>query len=561
MSRIVFVSPAPIKGSGGIRTILSYAKGLSDAGHEVCVSFVQDGESLPSNLSDQIEQLYGISGLIAHIFPAGLEHADIVVATRWDTPQFIRRVFSGTVVHLIQDIEGWFNPVGDAYLMAENNFLLSSHFITLGHWLAKKQQVDYGEPAFTMDFGYDTSTYHLDQPYEKRGNRICFIYQPEKPRRCTRIGIEALGIVSSARPDCEIVLYGNDTPAHLWYPTTHLGIVSPSALNELYNDCKVGLCISASNPSRIPFEMTACGLPVVDVFRSNNLHDYADENGVLLAHQTPEALAKAILSILDDENVGKIMSREAVSFAANRSMAKEVSQFTSFIVKILNGEKAAMRQDLRPLYSGKAVYSSAYSTSRAQAFCQRQEQEFMSASSATGALRFDFHRGKRRDLRNVVPLDIMLNAQPTCVFPPGLNFDPITHPDGRCLQTHPLSDVVNSVVLPHALPKAVTRLYATVRVANPKSAEMEFSMAVLPALQDPDVKFFPDDTVWEGPSSSGWATVGPGADQVLTLGLFVPTREVSDLHLAVRAKDGASTHFAWCQWLSFSYLQTATEGV
>ena len=34
-----------------------------------------------------------------------------------------------------------------------------------------------------------------------------------------------------------------------------LGLVSPTACADLYRRCSVGLCVSSSNPSRIPFEM------------------------------------------------------------------------------------------------------------------------------------------------------------------------------------------------------------------------------------------------------------------------------------------------------------------
>lgn len=559
MSRIVVVSPAPIKGSGGIRTLLSYAKALADSGHEVLVSFIDDGAPLGGNLSHLIEQQYGISGLAAGVFPAGLEKADLAIATRWDTPSAIRDHFtSGKVVHLIQDIEGWFSPVGDTSLIAENNFLFDTKFITLGNWLAKKQQMDYGEPAYTMNFGYDTETYYVNTPYEARDNRVCFIYQPEKPRRCTKIGLEALGLVKAARPDCEIVLYGNDAPADLWYPVTNLGIVPPSALNQLYNNSRVGLCISASNPSRIPFEMTACGLPVVDIFRANNLHDYAEGNGVLLAHQTPEALAKAILTILDEDRIGMAMSHEATTFAANRSLAQEMEQFVSYVEKILNGETAPTRTDLEPLYRGNPVQSSTYSAARTQAFCKRQLQEFsVDTTVSAPVIRAPKNHGQ---LMNVVPLDVMLAARPTCEFPPNLGWEPISFPQDNILQTHPVTNAITSVVLPHAIPAAVKQIIATVRVANPQAAKMEFAMAVREAQQDPDAIFLPGNSVWKGRNGSGWIPVTPGSDQALVMELPVASRSVSDLHLAVRAAKGNSIDFGWCQWLSFSYLQAETEG-
>lgn len=556
MSRIAVVSPAPIKGSGGIRTILSYAKSLSDAGHEVTVSFIADGQPLGADPSALIEQQYGISGLRAGEFPAGLENADLVVATRWDTPRAIRSHFGGKIVHLIQDIEGWFNPVGDGFLSAENNFLFDTNFITLGHWLAKKQQMDYGEASFTMDFGYDTHIYRHSTPYAQRSKRICFIYQPEKPRRCTQIGIEALGVVNAKRPDYEIVFYGNDQPAHLWYPVTNLGIVPPSALNQLYNDCRVGLCISASNPSRIPFEMTACGLPVVDIFRSNNLHDYDDTSGVLLAHQTPESLAKAMLEIIENEPVGRRMSQDALDFAAERSMAREMQQFTTYVEQILAGKTASPRQDMAPLYSARPIVAQSYTQDRVQAFCSRQRQEFL---ETTGAAPLPSTGGKGH--RNVVPLNKMLDATVTCDLPSDLDWEPVSFPGGNTLQTHPLEDQITSVVIPAATPAHVKQLTAVARVANARAGTMEFAIALAPVQSDPDTQLQPDAAFWEGDQASGWVPVTAVADAELRLALERPSEAPMDLHLAVRAASGQKIAFGWCQWLMLSYLCAQPEEV
>ena len=60
--------------------------------------------------------------------------------------------------------------------------------------------------------------------------------------------------------------------------------------------------MSASNPSRIPFEMMASGLPVVELYRENNLYDFPND-GCLLADSTPEAIANALLTILDDKKL------------------------------------------------------------------------------------------------------------------------------------------------------------------------------------------------------------------------------------------------------------------
>ncbi len=95
--------------------------------------------------------------------------------------------------------------------------------------------------------------------------------------------------------------------------------------------------MSASNPSRIPFEMMAAGLPVVDIYRENNLYD-DPEGGVLLADSTPESIASAILKILDDNEIQNEMSKFGVEFMKNYPIEKGFEQFGKFVKDYLNDE-------------------------------------------------------------------------------------------------------------------------------------------------------------------------------------------------------------------------------
>lgn len=160
----------------------------------------------------------------------------------------------------------------------------------------------------------------------KKENAICFIFQPEKARRCSNIGIKALILVKKLRPDVKIYLYGSDADIKLDVEMENLHIMPIEKCNELYNKCKVGLCMSSSNPSRIPFEMMASGLPVVDLYRENNLYDIPDD-GVLLADTSPEAVASAIIKILDDEKLQKQLSNAGYKFMQNIQLKEVLMNF------------------------------------------------------------------------------------------------------------------------------------------------------------------------------------------------------------------------------------------
>ena len=46
-------------------------------------------------------------------------------------------------LYFVQDFEAYFNPVGDAYLMAENSYCYGLKPLTIGRWLRYKLQNDF----------------------------------------------------------------------------------------------------------------------------------------------------------------------------------------------------------------------------------------------------------------------------------------------------------------------------------------------------------------------------------------------------------------------------------
>ena len=93
--------------------------------------------------------------------------------------------------------------------------------------------------------------------------------------------------------------------------------------------------MSASNPSRIPFEMMAAGLPVVELYRENNLYDLPDQ-GVLLSQSTPEAIASSILYLLDHDEERERMSKFGVNYMKDYPLEKGFEQFVKIVDKMLN---------------------------------------------------------------------------------------------------------------------------------------------------------------------------------------------------------------------------------
>lgn len=348
--RAAWVLPSLIEGSGGHRTILQNVQYLIRKGYE-CDVYVEDkGEVKNSEeLRRQAETLFGKHDCR---FILGYDiqgEYDIIFATAWFTAKVVRDCNSKAVkAYFIQDFEALFNPMGDGYILACNSYGYGLKPVTIGRWLSHKMQTEYHTPSRYFDFCADRRIYR-PLPDAKKEHAICFVYQPDKPRRCSVLGIEALGIVKFLRPDVKIYLYGSNIKGNVWFEHENLGIIPLEKCNALYNKCEVGLCISSSNPSRIPFEMMAAGLPVVDLYMENNFFDMPNE-GVRLAHTTPESIAQALIEILDHPEQAAQMSEAGKRYMADKDLEHGFEQFYAAV-----SDMAARREPAEPV-----VYDRSY---------------------------------------------------------------------------------------------------------------------------------------------------------------------------------------------------------
>ena len=158
------------------------------------------------------------------------------------------------------------------------------------------------------------------------------------------------------RPDIKIYLYGSNSKKIVDFEAEKLGIIPIEECNRLYNKCKIGFCISASNPSRIPFEMMAAGLPVVEIYKENNLYDFPD-GGIKLAEPNPEAIATTMLELIDDDKELKRMSEIGNAYMQDKPLEKGFEQFVEAVNNLLKEEKIK-KLDIKPSYKKEPVKAS-----------------------------------------------------------------------------------------------------------------------------------------------------------------------------------------------------------
>lgn len=342
------------EGSGGQRTVFQNISYLSEIGYN-CTIHLEDEQNV-EEARKKILKWYGIN-FFGRIVCGDLknEKFDVAIATYYTTARDAAVVNALHKIYFVQDYEPWFFPMSEDRLEARRSYTLGLRVITIGKWLAKmiKDKFDLKMTNY-FRFCADLNVYRRINEIEKE-NAVCFVLQPSKPWRCTNMGLKALQIVQSMRPDVKIYFYGSKKTVPFNIRAKHLGLLSVQECNKLYNKCKVGLCLSSTNPSRIPFEMMAAGLPVVDLYLENNLYDFP-ECGCLLAEPSAESIAAAILQILDDDNLRKSLAQGGEKYMRDFPLQRGFKEFGEIIDACFCGKKMNLRS-VRKIYQRACVKS------------------------------------------------------------------------------------------------------------------------------------------------------------------------------------------------------------
>ena len=357
MSTIAWLIPSLLEGSGGHRTILQNAEFLSRNGFKTTLYLERRRRSNVGETPAQtIERLYGCRFDDVRVGWDRIGKADLTVATIWHSAAVVARLTHATHgLYFVQDWEPMFFAMGDDALRAERSYQLGLTPITIGRWLQIQLQRQGSLPGGYFDFCADLSTYR-PLPQSAREDAIAFICQPEKPRRAAMLGLEALAIVKALRPQTRIYLYGSVDALQWSVEHRSLGLIGVSDCNALYNLCSVGLCLSTSNPSRIPFEMMASGLPVVELHRDNTVYDLP-AGACLLCEPEPAAIAEALLQRLEYPKERELARAAALAFMASRDIAGGMQQLLCVMQGVAGGEPADS-QPIDPFYAAPPVRAS-----------------------------------------------------------------------------------------------------------------------------------------------------------------------------------------------------------
>jgi len=341
---INWVVRAPIAGTGGgYWTIFRLANGLAAAGHRVRV-YVEPIAHL-DGMSDVeihafLEENFGPLRVEVVIGHDQIQPADASIATNWPTAYTVARL-PGSLFrfYFVQDFEPEFYDESDGlYRKAAATYDLPLQIVCIGRSLARRMEASAHRPTAWIDFAVDPSIFRMTRDPAERGSppRVLFFARPSLTRRGYPLGIAALRRLKELRPDVRIAFFGA-TDAELGevgFAFENLGVLSHEELAQAMNEAHVLLCFSLSaNISWVPLQGMACGCAVVDADVPGVREMIRDGETCRLAEPTPEAVADAVIGLVDDDATRQRLGRAAAAEMQRGGWEASARQFERILTE------------------------------------------------------------------------------------------------------------------------------------------------------------------------------------------------------------------------------------
>lgn len=344
---VVCMIPALAEGSGGHRTILSNLTAVTGRTAQVTLHVEQTDRSLDEELSIADTLVPGASSQFT--WQLGWDRTascDIALATSAISAKPLRdNVRANQYAYFVQDWESWFNPMGDGYLNAEFSYLRDWRFITIGDWLRYRLlTMDPSRSVGSVQFGVDADLSKLIAPQYRDPAPLVVNWQPDKNRRCANLTLAVVDELRVSHPDIPVLLFGSDAalPRGNY---NNLGILPEQQMLELFVSSACVFHLSSSNPSRIPFEATACATPTIEFFGESTCFDFPPSSVVTVIPTVSEMTA-AVVQVYENQG---LYARAAASAVKDlRSRSDEMQRFADLLLDSNLSDGEAIPNRIRP---------------------------------------------------------------------------------------------------------------------------------------------------------------------------------------------------------------------
>jgi glycosyltransferase involved in cell wall biosynthesis len=313
---LTWLLPNLIPGSGGHRNVFRLANLLQGDEFNCQVFFYGDGRSA-DELLQQISADYDQPKFSVIDDLTEMRKSDVLIGVHNSSIPFIKRTASAKskIAYLVQDFEPWFNPMSDSYLDALSTYFEQDIAIfTSGAWMARKIKEVTGKSVPHFDFPVDKKIYFPESQIQREG--ILFFAKHDTPRRLFEVGKRLIGEVCSAVPGVKVELFGSGNAQDFGIPGKSIGLLP--TLEDLagkYRAARIGIAFSPTNPSLVPYEMMACGLPVIDIdLPGSPMFKYGKDPLLQPTPYSLEEMCAQAISLLGDNGKWQITSKAGVDF-------------------------------------------------------------------------------------------------------------------------------------------------------------------------------------------------------------------------------------------------------
>jgi O-antigen biosynthesis protein len=299
-------------------------------------------QSTSAEVDAQFKASFGpIEGRV-HASFAAWDGADVVVATGWQTVHRTLRLPNVAArAYLVQDHEPEFYGTSAEATWAEETYRLGLHCVCASPWLAELVRTRYGASASSFDLGVDHPVYRPLPGEQRRTDLVVLYARAVTARRAVPLGVLALEELHRRRPGVELALFGEGRPVETRFAHRHLGILPGPELARVYAQATVGVVLSMTNPSLVPTEMLACGLPCVDLASPAMRTTFGDDGPVELAAFDPLAIADAVERLLDDPALREARRAAGLALTAERTWDRASGQVEAGLAQALEDRPLA----------------------------------------------------------------------------------------------------------------------------------------------------------------------------------------------------------------------------
>lgn len=284
----IFLFIVPNNLSGGYRTLLRYINCLKKNGYDVDIYFGDNSHHLKTvygysiitnNLDDILKTIdsYNELNINDYNFFLGLnvvKKYDLIFANAWQIADsvYFNKQHAKKLGYIIQDLEALFYPKNkDLQQKVVSTYKNDYNYFCLSKYLY--ENFKHFPNTYYSNLSFDKKIYNINKPFETRTNSVIISYYPYKPNRQPKLCESIISILSKQKINCYVfptdikITNGNNNYIH------NIGNQTTEQLNVLYNQHKIGIVFSSSNPSRLGFEMLASGLNVIEYEHESTNYD------------------------------------------------------------------------------------------------------------------------------------------------------------------------------------------------------------------------------------------------------------------------------------------------